>query len=203
MKEQNLVDRAQKGSDRPLRADAQRNHDALLKAAMAVFTEFGVDAPIKAIADKAGVGVGTLYRRFPKRSDLIVAVLRHEVDACAEAARSLGAENQPFEALAKWVQRYVDLIAAKRGLAAALRSGEPAYADLPEYFERRIIPALDGLLKAAAGEIRAKITAGELLRAAASLCAPDPQGDFTRSRRMVALLVNGLRYGARSPDPRD
>ena len=182
--------------DRPLRADAQRNHDALLGAAMAVFAKAGVDAPIKQIADAAGVGVGTFYRRFPRRSDLIVAVFRREVDGCADAARVLAAGTRPFDALAEWVQRYVDLIAAKRGLAAALRSGEPAYQDLPGYFARRLEPALAGLLEAAAGEIAADISAAELLRAVPLLCAPDHHGDFTRSRRMIALLVNGLRYGA-------
>ena len=186
-------------SDRPLRADAQRNHDALLEAAMAVFAKSGVDAPIKQIADAAGVGVGTFYRRFPKRSELIVAVFRREVDDCADAARLLAAEHRPFEALAEWVQRYVGLIAAKRGLAAALRSGEPAYEDLPHYFERRLEPALGGLLEAAAGEIAAEVSAAELLRAVPLLCAPDHHGDFTQSRRMIALLVNGLRYGPRFP----
>ena len=200
MRKQSLGKSEQNGSDRPLRADAQRNHDALLKAAMAVFAKSGVNAPIKEIADNAGVGVGTFYRRFPKRSDLIVAVFRHEVDGCADAARVLGAENQPFEALGQWVQRYVDLIVAKRGLAAALRSGEPAYEALPEYFERRLTPALSGLLEAAAGEIRADISAAELLRAVPLLCAPNHQGDFTQSRRMIALLINGLRYNIRSPD---
>src|SRR5690606_8634475 len=99
-----------------MRADARRNAQALLEAAMKVFATSGVEAPAREIAEKAGVGVGTLYRHFPQRSDLIVAVFRNEVDACADAAARFAAEHPPAEALARWLQRYVDLIAAKRGL---------------------------------------------------------------------------------------
>src|SRR5579871_4585158 len=94
------------GENRPIRADARRNLDALLRAAMAVFATSGVDAPVREIAEKAGVGVGTVYRHFPQRSDLIVAVFRHQVDACADAAPVLAAEHEPGEALARWMQRY-------------------------------------------------------------------------------------------------
>src|SRR6478609_2144389 len=73
-------------ADRPVRADAQRNEDALLEAALAVFATSGVDAPVREIAEKAGVGIGTVYRHFPQRADLVAAVFRHEIDACADAA---------------------------------------------------------------------------------------------------------------------
>jgi AcrR family transcriptional regulator len=184
---------AQNGADQPLRADAQRNYDALVEAAAAVFAASGVDAPIKEIADRAGVGVGTVYRRFPKRSDLIVAVFRREVDDCAEAAQIFAAQYEPFEALSRWIQRYLDLILTKRGLAAALHSGEPAYESLPGYFENRLVPSLQGLLEAAHSEIRADISAAELLRAVSLLCSPATSGDFTQTRRMAAVLINGLR----------
>lgn len=90
---------------RPVRADARRNAQVLLKTAMTVFATSGVDAPMREIAERAGVGVGTIYRHFPKRADLIVAVFRHEVDACADAAPALAVEHQPGEALARWVDR--------------------------------------------------------------------------------------------------
>ena len=183
---------------RHLRADAQRNLDALLQSAMAVFATLGVDAPVRQIAEKAGVGVGTVYRHFPQRSDLIVAVFRREVDACADAAAVLAAEHEPDQALARWMQRYVDFISAKRGLAAALHSGDPAYDTLPAYFQKRLRPALQTLLEAAAaaGKMRADVKPDELLRAVASLCALAHSGDPVQARRMVALLVDGLRYGA-------
>ena len=169
---------------------------------MAVFATSGVDAPVREIAEQAGVGIGTIYRHFPQRSDLIVAVFRREVDACADAATVLAAEYEPGEALARWMQRYVDFIAAKRGLAAALHSGNPAYETLPTYFQRRLRPALKTLLKAAAGagEVRAGVEPNDLLRAVASLCdAPAHDGNPAHPRRMVALLVDGLRYGASPP----
>lgn len=186
-------------TDRRVRADAKRNIDALLQAAMAVFATSGVNAPVREIAEKAGVGIGTIYRHFPRRSDLIVAVFRREVDACADAAGVLASDREPGEALARWIQRYVDFISAKRGLAAALHSGNPAYDSLPGYFQRRLRPALKSLLEAAAagGAVRAGVEPNDLLRAVASLCAPAPDGDPAHPRRMVALLVDGLRYGAR------
>ena len=186
-------------TNRPMRADAQRNIESLLQAAMAVFATSGVDAPVREIAEKADVGIGTIYRHFPQRSDLIVAVFRHEVDACADAASILAAEHAPGEALARWMQRYVDFIAAKRGLATALHSGDPAFDILPAYFQQRLEPALRKLLEsaAAAGEVRTDIAAMDLLGAVASLCMHAYDQGPKHARRMVSLLVDGLRYGAR------
>ncbi|HEY2050001.1 MAG TPA: helix-turn-helix domain-containing protein [Caulobacteraceae bacterium] len=185
-------------ADRRLRADAQRSLDALLRAAKEVFATSGVDAPVREIADKAGVGLGTLYRRFPQRSDLVAAVFRREIDGCADAAPILSAELRPFEALARWMQRYAAFLAAKRGLAKALHSGDPAFDNLPAYFDQRLRPAVRTLLKAAAaaGEIRADVDADELLGAVASLCMSAHNAEPGRAERMVALLVDGMRYGA-------
>jgi AcrR family transcriptional regulator len=126
---------------RRLRADAKRNIDSLLEAAKTVFATSGVDAPAKEIADLAGVGVGTLYRHFPQRSDLVKAVFQREVDACADAASALAAAHEPGEALARWVRRYTEFVATKRGLAAALHSGDPAFDALPGYFMGRLVSA--------------------------------------------------------------
>jgi AcrR family transcriptional regulator len=185
------------------RADARRNVDALLQAAKSVFATSGVDAPVREIADKAGVGVGTVYRHFPQRSDLIKAVFRREIDACADAAPRLAAENTPGDALALWMQRFVDFIATKRGLAAALHSGDPAYQSLPAYFDERLQPAFQSLLEsaAAAGAVRPDIDAKELLSAVASLSVSTRGESTEQSRRMVALLIDGLRYGAVSHQP--
>jgi AcrR family transcriptional regulator len=183
---------------RALRADAQRNIGSLLEAAKAVFATAGVDAPAKEIADLAGVGVGTLYRHFPQRSDLVKAVFQRGVDACADAAPALAAANEPGAALEKWLHRYTEFVATKRGLAAALHSGDPAYGALPGYFMQRLEPALASLLEAAvaSGEIRAAISARDLLHAVANLCMPVPDTGPAYSQRMVALLFDGLRYGA-------
>lgn len=191
-------------SSRPVRADARRNMDALLKAALAVFATSGVDAPVREVAVNAGVGVGTVYRHFPQRSDLIVAVFRHEVDECADAASALAAAHPPGEALSRWMQRYVDFIAAKRGLAAALRSGDPAYEALPGYFEKKLVPALRALLDAAAiaGEVRGDVEPYDLLRAVGDLGMSAHYDGPAHARRMVALLVDGLRFGATQRRPK-
>ena len=112
-----------------------------------VFDTSGVDAPAKEIADLAGAGVGTLYRHFPRRSDLVVAVVEHEVDACADAATALSAAQAPGEALASWLHRYTEFLAIKPGLATALHSGDPAFDELPGYFMQRLEPVLGSLLK--------------------------------------------------------
>jgi AcrR family transcriptional regulator len=177
------------------RVEAQRNIGSLLEAAKAAFATSGVDAPAKEIAARAGVGVGTLYRHFPRRSDLIVAVLQRGIDACADAGPVLSAAHEPAAALAQWLQRYTEFVATKRGLATALHSGDPAFDALPGYFWERLGPVLSDLLDAATstGEIRSDVSAKDLLTAVALLChsAPDTGPDY--SRRMVGLLIDGLR----------
>jgi AcrR family transcriptional regulator len=181
------------------RADAQRNIDALLAAAAEEFAVRGVDVNVRAIAARAGVGTATLYRHFPLRSDLITAVFRREVDACAAGAPQLAATHDPSEALELWIQHYARFIATKRGLAAALQFGDPAFKALPAYFQQQLGPVLQTLLDAAvdAGAIRDGVDPLDLLGAVAKLCIP-PVGtdDTSRADRMIALLIDGLRYGA-------
>ena len=189
------------GEPRRMRADGQRKMNSLLQAAMEVFAESGVDAPVREIAERAGVGLGTVYRHFPQRSDLIVAVFKSKMDACADAAPVLANEYEPGEALARWMQRYVDFVGTKRGLAAALHSGDPAYNALPGYFNERLLPALKALLDAAvaAGKVRPGIEAVDLLRAVATLSYGSLEKEPVYARKMVELLVDGLRYGAGTP----
>jgi AcrR family transcriptional regulator len=177
------------------RADARRNLDALVEAAKTVFAESGVDAPAKQIADLAGVGVGTVYRHFPQRSDLVVAVFQRAVDVCAQAGPELAATLPPAEALSAWIGKYTGFIATKRGLAAALHSGDPAFNALPDYFLGTLGPTLQTLLDAAveAGEIRPDVNARDLLHAIAQLCMPMPGGAPDHGLRMVQVLVDGLR----------
>lgn len=182
---------------RSVRADAQRNIDTLLRTALEVFDSSGVDAPVREIAQKAGVGIGTIYRHFPRRSDLVVAALRSEVDACANAGTDLAAKQNAGKALAGWVERYVEFVTKRRGLAAALNSGDPALKDLPTYFQQRLRPVVQRLLEAAtaSGEIRKGIQPDELLCAVGALCAPlEYSANPPDARRLVALFVDGLRY---------
>lgn len=181
------------------RADAQRNLDALLNAAKEEFAAHGVDVPVRSIAARAGVGTATLYRHFPLRSDLIAAVFRREIDDVTALASRLAASHAPVEALQLWAQRYTEFVATKHGMGSALRSGDPAYSGLREYFEDNAGPALQHLLDAAAeaGEIRPGVDAIELIGAIANLSAPPPGARSSdRAGRMVAILLDGLRYGA-------
>ena len=189
---------AQNDRPRPKRADAQQKMAALLKAATEVFAESGVDAPVRDIAERAGVGLGTVYRHFPQRSDLIVAVFQSNVDACADAAPMLAKQHSPMAALSLWMERYVDFIATKRGLCKALYSGDAAYQALPEYFNQRLRPALNALLEAAVttNDLRPGSDPDDLLVAVANLCNAGYGRDPQHARRMTDLLVNGLRYAA-------
>jgi len=183
---------------RRMRADARQNVDALLEAAKAVFAESGVDAPVRSIAERAGVGVGTLYRHFPLRSGLISAVFRREMDACVAAATEMEVAYAPGEALDRWIMRYTQFVATKRGLAAALHSGDPAYEPLAEYFSTRLTPTLERLLVAAteSGEIIQEVEAVDFLGAVANLChggGPAAAENSGYAERMVRLLLAGLR----------
>ncbi|MEP7454685.1 TetR/AcrR family transcriptional regulator [Phyllobacterium sp. SB3] len=185
-------------SDAPssMRADARRNVDALLEAARSVFTESGVDTPIRTIAAKAGVGVGTVYRHFPQRSDLIKAIIQREVAAQVEAAETLSKNHKTGEALALWMSRLIEFVGTKRGLGPALHSGDPAYQSLPDFVLGQLTPALHRLLKAAAisGDVRDDVDANDLLNAGLRLATPTNDGDTAQAKRMIALLVDGLRY---------
>ncbi|RXH57613.1 TetR/AcrR family transcriptional regulator [Granulicella sibirica] len=186
---------------RLMRADARRKMDSLVQAATEVFATSGVDAPVREIADKAGVGLGTMYRHFPRRSDLIAAVMQTQVDACADAASTLAKKYEPGDALARWLYRLMDFFGTKRGLAAALHSGDPAYSTLPGYFLRRINAALAELIDAAvaAKVVRPGVNPEDLLWAVAALCHGRDGKEPAYARKMVDLLVDGLRFGASKP----
>ncbi|MFB8243983.1 TetR/AcrR family transcriptional regulator [Streptomyces sp. NPDC055952] len=177
------------------RKDARRNKEALLDAAAAVFVASGVDAPVRDIAAKAGVGLGTIYRHFPTRADLVIGVYRHQVDACADAGPALLATNSPHTALGKWINLFVDFLVTKHGLASALQADNAGSEALHAYFLDRLLPVCTELLEAAAvaGEIRPDIDAYQLMRGVGNLCIgadSDPRYD---ARRMTELLIAGLR----------
>ena len=178
------------------RADARRNEATLLDAAAAAFVESGVNVPVREIAARAGVGVGTIYRHFPTRADLIVAVYRHQVEACAEAGPILlVSADSPFAALRQWVDLFVDFLVTKHGLANALRSDSTGFETLHAYFIDRLVPVAEQLLNAAAaaGEIRPGLDAYELLRGVGSLCVGAGSDPRYNPRHLVELLIAGLR----------
>ncbi|TXS54196.1 TetR/AcrR family transcriptional regulator [Streptomyces sp. t39] len=178
------------------RADAQRNRQTVLDAAAEVFVTAGVDAPIRRIAAEAGVGMATIYRHFPTRADLVTAVYQHQIEACAEAGpKLLAGAGSPFDALRQWVDLFVDFLVTKHGLADALQSDDDRFAALHAHFLDRLLPVCAHLLDAAvaSGDIRAGTQPYELMRGIGNLCIgrdDDPRYD---PRRLIALLLEGLR----------
>lgn len=191
-------------ASRGKRADAKRNEQALLAAAATVFVSHGVNAPIRTIAAQAGVGIATIYRHFPTRADLVVAVYRHQVEACAEAGPKLLAEvGSPIVALRQWVDLFIDFLVTKHGLAAALHSdGEDSNA-LHAYFIHRLLPVCADLLDAAAraGEIVAGTDPYELMRGIGNLCIGHESDPNYDPRRLADLLIRGLRQPAAAETP--
>jgi AcrR family transcriptional regulator len=187
------------GSAEPVarkRADARRNEKTLLDAAAAAFVVAGVDAPVRDIAARAGVGVGTIYRHFPTRADLILAVFRHQVEALAQAGPTLLAKGgSAHAALVQWIDSFVDFLVTKHGLAEALQSGDAALDTLHVYFVDRLVPVCAQLLDAAAaaGEIRGDVEPLELMRGVGNLCIGAENNPRYDARRMVELLIAGLR----------
>jgi AcrR family transcriptional regulator len=178
------------------RADARRNERTLLEAAATAFITSGVDVPVRDIAARAGVGVGTIYRHFPTRADLVVAVYRHQVEACAEAGPTLLASGiSPHAALAQWINLFVDFLVTKHGLAKALQSDEAAFQTLHAYFLDRLVPVCAQLLDAAvkAGEIREDMDAFELMLGVGNLCIGAESNPRYDARRLVELVITGLR----------
>jgi AcrR family transcriptional regulator len=181
----------------------RRSQQALLDAAAEVFVESGVDAPVREIAAKAGVGVGTVYRHFPTRPELVVAVYRHQVEACAEAGPRLLAESAtPEEALRTWVALFVDFLVTKHGLATALH-GDAAGSDaLHSYFVDRLVPVCGSLLTAARADLgrsgeEAALDGYSLLKGVGNLCIGAASDSSYDADRLVQALISG----ALAPEP--
>jgi AcrR family transcriptional regulator len=180
------------------RADAIRNRERLLDAAAEVFSAGGPDASLEAVARRAGVGIGTLYRHFPTREALFEAVYRHEVDQIGELAEQLGRDAEPVDALRRWLHANVRLVATKKGMLAALAlAAHGPSQDLYAYSFDRLTRAAGLLLDRAiaAGEIRADITPEDLMRALVGMCfnmydKPDWQAIVLR---LLDIFVDGLR----------
>ncbi|RDG34841.1 TetR/AcrR family transcriptional regulator [Streptomyces corynorhini] len=182
------------------RSDVRRNERILLDAAAAVFVRAGVDAPVREIAAESGLGMGTIYRHFPTRADLVVAVFRHQVDALA-AAPTAPAAGTPYEALRLWVHRFADFLVTKHGLAEALHSDQAGFESLHNEFVERLLPVLDELLKAsaAAGHTHPDIRAYDVMLGIGNLCVGVETFPGYQARRMIDLLLAGLARTAPAP----
>jgi AcrR family transcriptional regulator len=184
---------------RGLRADAQRNRDKLIRVAALAFAEHGIDTSLEQIAERASVGIGTLYRHFPTREHLVEVVYAREVEALCQAAEDLARKHPPDVALALWMQRFVDYIAAKRGMAQSLKLLLASNSKFFAEASGKIPAALQRLIDAAKvdGAIRADIDSSDLLNALSGIYGAPQTSDWReRSKRLVALLMDGLRSGA-------
>ena len=180
------------------RADAQRNRERLLATALKMFSSSEGEVTLSAVAERAGVGIGTLYRHFPTRDALVEAVYRHEVERLSDAAPALLKKMPAEKALEQWLARYAALIAAKHGLKEAVRSIFEAGSDTYAYSRDRMTTAVTLLLDAAAksGAIRSDFDPQDVLLAvAASTWAFVNDGDWEeRALRVLRLVMDGLRY---------
>jgi len=201
---------APSGTDRPLRADALRNRVKILEAAAALFAESGTDASLEEIARRADVGIGTLYRHFPTRAALIEHVYRSRVDELCATAPELLERFAPVQALEEWVLSFTAYVGQKRGMVAALRAamGEDVATVFTDT-HAKLSAATTLLLDAARreGAIRGDIEPMVLLRTVSGVCMAgadagqnDPAQQAEQTRRMLGLVLDGLRYGASGAD---
>jgi len=178
------------------RADAVRNRERVLAAAKSVFSAGGADASLEAVARRAGVGIGTLYRHFPTREALYEAVYRREVDQLGDFAEQLKEEVDPVDALRRWLRSNVEFVATKKGMSAALALAAHGSAELKSYSMDRLTRAVGALLDraVAAGEIRADVSPEDLLRALVGMCLMHDQPGWQATvLRLLDVFVDGLR----------
>jgi AcrR family transcriptional regulator len=183
-------------NQRKPRSDALRNRELLLAAAKAVFSAGGPDASLEAVARRADVGIGTLYRHFPTREALYEAVYRHEVEQLGELAEELKSEASPVEALRRWLRSNVEFVATKKGMSAALALAAQTNSELMAFSYDRLTKAVGALLDRAvkAGDIRGDVGPEDLLRALIGMCyLHDQPGWQTSVVRLLDVFVDGLR----------
>jgi AcrR family transcriptional regulator len=187
------------GADRPMRADAQRNREQLLAAAVGAFSKEGPEATLESIARDAGVGIGTLYRHFPSREALVDAAYRSELARLCDSVPALLDAMPADQAMRTWMDQFIEYMTTKRGMSEALRkviaSGGNPFAES----RTRLVAAFAALMKAGAadGTIRSDLDPADLLASMSgvSLAVGDP-GQRDQAGRLLDLLMDGLRYGA-------
>ncbi|MCX5213691.1 TetR/AcrR family transcriptional regulator [Kitasatospora sp. NBC_00240] len=180
---------------RPLRADAQRNRDKILAAAVRVFAEQGLDAHLERIAKEAGVGTGTLYRNFPTRELLIEAAYRNELSRLCDAVPELLATMPPQDALRDWAGRFLDYASAKLGMAEALRAVVASGVDPYDHSRRMMLEALTSLMDAAVatGTIRSDIGPADMFAALSGIALASGRPEQrTQAERLLDLTLDGL-----------
>ncbi|MEU6315232.1 helix-turn-helix domain-containing protein [Streptomyces sp. NPDC047014] len=183
------------GAPRPLRADARRNREKILTAAVRVFTTQGLDVQMERIAKEAGVGSATLYRNFPTREALVEAVYRNELAQLCEAAPALLARHTPDEALRAWSRLFLDYVTAKYGMIDALRAiaatGGNPYGRSRELVQEAVTSLMDAC--AAAGTIRTDVPPADIVAALEGIALTSAAAEHRpRAERLLDLTLDGL-----------
>jgi AcrR family transcriptional regulator len=179
---------------RPMRADARRNYDLLVEAARKVFVQHGGGASMEAIAKEAGVGVGTLYRHFPKRIDIVEAVYRDDVDLLVDSAERGLTELEPWPALEAWLRAYMDYGRSKRTFLNELHEAFEKNPDLKPASRERVWDVCERVLRRAqdAGEARAGIDGADLMQLVSPMCMNSTL-DAEQGERLLTMVLDGLR----------
>ncbi|MGI8700648.1 MAG: TetR/AcrR family transcriptional regulator [Nocardioidaceae bacterium] len=184
---------------RPMRADAQRNYDRLIESARETFTELGGDTPLEEVARRAGVGIGTLYRHFPTRLDLLETIYREDVDRLSALARTLTSEREPWAALEGWLEEFSAYAATKRVLFQEIVAVAGKDAEVFIHSRAAIGEAGELVLNNAqrAGVVRADIEVSDVTRLVGG-CTMMPGSDAAQQRRMLQLVLDGIRVPPRA-----
>jgi AcrR family transcriptional regulator len=179
---------------RPMRADARRNYELLVTAAREVFAEQGGGASMDAIAKKAGVGVGTLYRHFPKRIDVVEAVYKTDVDGLMTTANEVVGTLEPWPAMVAWLEAFVRYAMTKRTFLNELHEAFEENPQLRSASRERIVSALSVVLDRAqaAGVVRQDINGEDLTQLLGSMCMSATLTD-DQSGRLLMMILDGLR----------
>jgi AcrR family transcriptional regulator len=182
------------------RRDAARNREKLIAAAAALVAEGEGELSLAAVAERAGVGIGTLYRHFPTRDALLAALYGKEVDRLRDLADVLLKELPPLEALTAWIGRYAQLMAVKYGLADAMKSALRSEQAIFAHSRTQTVGAMTMLLATAekAGGVRPGIDPQDVLSGIAAIVSANLGSEESRERaeRLLGFLVDGLRYKA-------
>lgn len=174
---------------RPHRADARRNFDALLAAAREAFNRDGIDVPLEDITRQAGVGIGTLYRNFPTRSDLIEAVYVSEIEELLQAARD-ASEREPWEALEAWLRRFSGYVATKLAMLQGLNKDSETFRVCRAALFDAAKPLFDRAQ--AAGEVRQDTNLDDVMRLVSGVTASHYESDEQRAR-VLNLALEAIR----------
>jgi AcrR family transcriptional regulator len=181
--------------ERPMRADARRNHDRILATAREAFAEQGIDVPLDDIARRSGVGPGTLYRHFPNRDTLVEEVYREEIAGLASRAHALAEELPPADALATWFREQVGWVRDSSGLATTLKAAIDRDSETFAYCRKELREAVATLLvpAKAAGAVRADLDPSDVLRLGHGVATASESADAEGLERLLSVVLAGLR----------